>query len=381
MKKYKVKESFLKEAYYAACSEWRGRIRKEFPEVFGAVIQAGKWYKNPLFDYGKALYFVESILTTTEGDLYRRGNNPHYAYGFDGDGDWRIDVYRDLDGCIEAIDEEVEYAIKREARSRGLLGGPIKCAFHGENNIRTVPCFTGESSRTALWGNHGAIFYGGKWATRIPNTLKFEKGKWYTNIDGELIFVTNVLPDESCGIQYRKMSEIHVQHHSDKGSLKGYELASTDRVDAYLLAEIKRRGYDTGTVIHDILGGEAETLTGFDGIRHLPESTDVWFKCKDGTPTLVFQADIRKNAFFGWSEIVSKRHRENPNFGIGHLDSHGDIIQKMEHPRMNKDLFETVARIQKRMVATLRTKEMTLEEIENELGHKVKIITDENRHK
>ncbi len=34
MKKHEVSEEFLKEAYEAACSDWKEKMRKEFPDVF-----------------------------------------------------------------------------------------------------------------------------------------------------------------------------------------------------------------------------------------------------------------------------------------------------------------------------------------------------------
>ena len=52
MKKYEVNEDFIKQAHAAACSEWKMKIREQFPEVF----------KPKLFEFGTEFVFdVEMV--------------------------------------------------------------------------------------------------------------------------------------------------------------------------------------------------------------------------------------------------------------------------------------------------------------------------------
>lgn len=44
MKKYEVSEEFIKQAHAAACSEWKQKIKEQFPEAF----------KPKLFQFGKS---------------------------------------------------------------------------------------------------------------------------------------------------------------------------------------------------------------------------------------------------------------------------------------------------------------------------------------
>ena len=44
MKKFEVTEEFIKEAHKAACGEWRERIEKELPDIFGLGFNKEKTY-------------------------------------------------------------------------------------------------------------------------------------------------------------------------------------------------------------------------------------------------------------------------------------------------------------------------------------------------
>lgn len=48
MKKHEVSEEFLKEAYDAACNEWKEKLEKEFPKVFTSYFKFGEEFELDL---------------------------------------------------------------------------------------------------------------------------------------------------------------------------------------------------------------------------------------------------------------------------------------------------------------------------------------------
>jgi hypothetical protein len=133
------RKEFIKEGHKAACSEWKGKIEKEFPELFKKnALVVGKWYKsdNCLFNYQKQL----SVYGFFRGEW----NQENWSWS-----------HYDKD-VILATDKEVEKALIKEANKRGFKEGVV---FNVTRD---------------LWYNS----YGGRegYNTAIDNNFKYLEG-------------------------------------------------------------------------------------------------------------------------------------------------------------------------------------------------------------
>jgi hypothetical protein len=118
-KTYQVSESFIKEAYNAACQDWKDKLKTQFPDVFKKnVLEKGKWYKaNP----NQSIFYVTDIMihAGTDGDCK--------AFGVDFDGNWVNDKWgfasynNDNNWNREATPKEVKDMLIKEAKKRGLV--------------------------------------------------------------------------------------------------------------------------------------------------------------------------------------------------------------------------------------------------------------------
>lgn len=168
----KVTEEFIREAHEAACSEWKSKIEKEFPELFKCELEVGKWYKDPL--HGNVIYCSK---IANDGTLY--------GYGFvsgdfkvyeDEDSNLCLYNYVDAKRLIESTPEEVEKASIAEAKKKGYVGEKIvliQGEFSGTHSVTKMQDdFSFESRQNRLMCKCGyksyTIFKDGKWAEIFP---------------------------------------------------------------------------------------------------------------------------------------------------------------------------------------------------------------------
>lgn len=118
-KTYKVSEEFIKEAHESACQDWKRKLEKEFPEVFTLTrLEIGQWYKSTR---NSALFYVTDI--NKNGGI--KGDCKGFGFNYDGrwtDEKWEFAGYINDEGWnVKATAEEVEEALTKEAKRRGLV--------------------------------------------------------------------------------------------------------------------------------------------------------------------------------------------------------------------------------------------------------------------
>ena len=169
MKTFTITEEQVKEAYNAACNEWKTKIKDWFPEAFEKKLEVGKVYK-----WNKALIKV----CEPDGDKVK-------SYGFNKIGEWYDDRkisshygYMD-DNFKEATEEEWLEALKEEAKRRGFIEG-IKFNCPYSEKVETLGNtldyeFTGHDSEKfgkCLRDNMGyVIFYNGIWSEIVKEEI------------------------------------------------------------------------------------------------------------------------------------------------------------------------------------------------------------------
>lgn len=160
---FTVTEEFVREAHSAACSTWKTKIEKEFPDLFEKELEIGRWYV-----YGSNLLNYQGL---NHKDLIQ-------AYGFLGDKSWMetSNCGNDFKAWKEATTEEVESVLIAEAKKRGYKKG-VRIKGLGTGEIWTLP--NGEfeylENANVLWfGNPNDdydgfdVFHDGKWAEILP---------------------------------------------------------------------------------------------------------------------------------------------------------------------------------------------------------------------
>ena len=160
MKKYKITEEFIKEAHKSACSEWKAKIEKEFPDAFKNQLEVGKWYKETTVFKNNMLVHV--LKNNENGDIE--------CFGFNGRGVWfdNKDNFG-TNGLELATPKEVEDALIKEAVKRGFKEG---VEYHSLSDNRQFKVAS-ESvmgfyiSNNQLCYGDSTIFLNGTWATII----------------------------------------------------------------------------------------------------------------------------------------------------------------------------------------------------------------------
>jgi hypothetical protein len=153
------RKQFIREAYGAACGEWKRKIEQEFPELFENELKVGNWYKDIDSEEGKHLWYV------TESN--RGVSNPYRGYGFNGDGDWSDEDDRCFYGNYrEASKDEVEKALIKGAKRRGLWDVPIKGVDGWDSSLGDLKAAY-ISKKNKLWSRYGLVFRNGRWAEII----------------------------------------------------------------------------------------------------------------------------------------------------------------------------------------------------------------------
>ena len=156
--KYEITKEQILETIRTGTDVTERYFKEIIPEAFKKELEIGKWYK-----YKLALFYVTN----------KRSNNANYynVFGFDVDGNWMTDnaaTYFD-ENYIEATDEEVEAALKKEAKKRGFEKSvESKCLVSNRNAVLSSdPYFSGDRilARTKdLVSEFMILFKDGKWA-------------------------------------------------------------------------------------------------------------------------------------------------------------------------------------------------------------------------
>jgi len=158
----KVSKEFILEAHKDACSTWKNKIEKEFPELF-VEEKANGWYKLRQ-SYGFWFGFYEDNLL---------------KYTITDDGFSLIHKECEYENEEKATKEEVETALIAEAKKKGFEEGVEFIDKDGEKQICKSKIKICDSTRKNSFGlqfgnGNGLIFYNGIWATIIEKP-KFTK--------------------------------------------------------------------------------------------------------------------------------------------------------------------------------------------------------------
>jgi len=116
MKKHEVKEEFILEAHKEACSKWKSKIEKQFPDLFKNKLEIGKWYYYKYYGGG---YYVFNFVALVNGTIR--------AYGIDSENGWFDETHlMEVENRVETANKElVERELIKEAKKRGLKDGVV----------------------------------------------------------------------------------------------------------------------------------------------------------------------------------------------------------------------------------------------------------------
>lgn len=168
MKKYEVSETFIKEAYEAACETWKGKIKKEFPKLFEVKPIIGKWVK------GDNSTFMGVIL---DEEFSAKMN----GYGVNFLGNWVDRLNLDGDNWSKftlATKEEIETMLWKEAEKRGI-GRDTNLEFHADNNVSCSDTDGGYIISygyysDTLWNSKGVVYYRGRWSIPLNENKEIQ---------------------------------------------------------------------------------------------------------------------------------------------------------------------------------------------------------------
>ena len=205
-----------------------------FPEAFKEEVktklEVGKWYKQ--------INGNQTILSCFQGFDKKQ-------YGFNASGRWSNDIgnawYSGSPCVVEpATNEEVETALTREAKKRGIVEGATvnqKPAYNGLGDKLTIEK---ERGIYASYGNFSiggiGVFSNGKWA-EVVQTPELKEGQWY--IKDRFLMVLN-----SKGIFYTRGffdGEYGDSWIFSKNTAKLCRLATREEVGDALIKEAIRR--------------------------------------------------------------------------------------------------------------------------------------------
>ena len=155
----KSRKDFIRAAHLVACSDWKKKIEKEFPKLFlkKEELIVGKWYVR--LDFPKTVLLCKQVVD--------------YGFtgcGIDDEGEWDYyyTAYNDRSDVRPATNKEVEAALIKEAKKRGLWGD-VEIVEHVDVFYRALTNFSDGwmPSSERLYNKKGVIFYKGKWATPV----------------------------------------------------------------------------------------------------------------------------------------------------------------------------------------------------------------------
>ena len=174
MKIFTITEEQVKEAYNAACNEWKAKIKDWFPEAFEKQLEVGKVYKYP---------------SLGEKFMFKFNGFGANNYGFSTIGEWHNDLgvwENEVHLYKEATKEEWLEALKEEAKRRGFKKG-VK--YNYVNNPYFIKRFKDElylGYSVDLADDGDIILEDGVWARVIKEEIPTQK-----EIDRVLYYLKN----------------------------------------------------------------------------------------------------------------------------------------------------------------------------------------------
>jgi hypothetical protein len=161
--KYEIEEETILKWHSEVCEEWQTKIEKQFPEAFKSRLEVGEWYKD-----GNTIICFSGKL---DGDDDPCGYGIHNGEWFElNDTGWSRDFK-------PASKEEVEEALKKEAKKIGFKNGNFKCLYEPSVTHSKVENKFFLSDDYSFWmgsegGDSNMIFENGVWAEIISVPIK-----------------------------------------------------------------------------------------------------------------------------------------------------------------------------------------------------------------
>ena len=161
MAKLKVSRSFVKEAHENACSTWKLRIEKEFPELFE---------KKEEFKAGDYLILTECSGADSAGSLIRVISRGYYARLKDNE------VFSfENDWARKATIEEITKLLIKEAKKRGFKQGvSFMNLFNKKIFKSSIGLFKYLHTGELVLDDNTIYNNSGQWAEIIPTITKAE---------------------------------------------------------------------------------------------------------------------------------------------------------------------------------------------------------------
>tara|TARA_R110000868_G_scaffold312096_2_gene573034 strand:- start:1360 stop:1950 length:591 start_codon:yes stop_codon:yes gene_type:complete len=194
MENYTITEEQIKQAHNHACSEWKERIERWFPDAFKSELMVGRWAYIKHNSMDNALIFIKD-------------KSEHYTYGFNHAGEWTEKYDNEnfhnryiKDFVQYATMEEVESALIEEAKRRyGANWEQVEINAHADGaNWSGLGINKGSFNIGVFWNKmysvNGVIYIDGVWAEpllKIEVTLREIAEKF--NVSVEQLIIKNNL--------------------------------------------------------------------------------------------------------------------------------------------------------------------------------------------
>jgi hypothetical protein len=164
------RKDFIKQAHESACSDWKKNIENEFPKLFKKDdLVVGKWVKT---NKG-SIFCIEKIIGNT---LYGFGIGYRKKI-------WDKNYFASKSVCLLAIGEEAKQTLIKEANKKDYKNVKINnlesignmLSFH--HSISSSDCYYYNATENALWFMGKLIFWNGKWAEIVKETITKEQAE------------------------------------------------------------------------------------------------------------------------------------------------------------------------------------------------------------
>ena len=167
MKLKKKQQQFLIDAHKEVGQEWKTKLENNFPKLFPKPqFEVNRWYK-----WGGAMPTIGFISSRGYGvDCYA------FDYTIKGSDESYDSLH--ISNLKPATDQEVEEALIKEAKRRGLEHGNFECLFMVTNPYTDgEPQYDFDPFFNRLWIYRNVCFDNGKWAEVIETITKEEAEK------------------------------------------------------------------------------------------------------------------------------------------------------------------------------------------------------------